>query len=82
MSSIQDMINEWNPLDIYPLLQDEYSYEVEKIEQGLSDQMSICSLADLIHRVFQDSFGEQYRKSEKECRKIAREILKKQKEVL
>ena len=66
---IQQIINEWNPLEIYPLIQSEYQYEIERIEQGMASGEQSCG--NLIYSVFRDSFGLQFEKTIEECEEIA-----------
>ena len=66
---IQEIINEWNPLEIYPLLKCEYQYEIKRIEDGMVSGGQ--SLGNIIYNVFRDSFGLQFQKSIEECEEVA-----------
>lgn len=72
---ISEIINDWNPIEIYPLLQDEYQYETKRIEDRIKDCQSIQTLTELIYSVFKDSFGGQFTKTNEDCKEIARKIL-------
>ena len=71
---MRDIINEWNPIEIYPLLIDEYNYEIKRIIDGSSNCTSKESLSNLIYNVFFDSFGSEFKKSKESCEKIAEVI--------
>lgn len=74
-TKIQKIINDWNPIEIYPLLQNEYQYEIKMIQDKITNKISIKSLSDVIYSTFKDSFGEQFAKTNKDCEEIARQIL-------
>ncbi|AIF51840.1 DUF1871 family protein [Pelosinus sp. UFO1] len=67
------IINEWNPMDIHPLIVDEYAYEIKRI-QGIFNRNlhNAYDLGEIIKRVFIDSFGERFPKSLEECIKVAK----------
>jgi hypothetical protein len=72
---IVQMINEWNPIDIYPLLKDEYYSEIRKIYEKSKETSSVEELAEQIHFVFAQSFQKEFNKSIEECQWIAEKIL-------
>ncbi|MGN8228277.1 DUF1871 family protein [Paenibacillus polymyxa] len=53
---IVQMINEWNPVEIYPLLEDEYYSEIRRIHEKSKETNSVEELAEQIHFVFAQSF--------------------------
>jgi hypothetical protein len=55
---IKRVINEWNPIEIYPLLEDEYEPEVSEICDQIKQVNSIDELAIVIHQVFVKWLGE------------------------
>jgi hypothetical protein len=55
---VKIIINEWNPVEIYPLLDGEYEPEVKEICDQLTQVNSIDELASVIHQVFVNWFGE------------------------
>lgn len=55
---VKIIINEWNPVEIYPLLDDEYEPEVKEICDQLTQVNSIDELASVIHQVFVNWFDE------------------------
>ncbi|WP_088825849.1 DUF1871 family protein [Listeria goaensis] len=73
--TVTNIINNWNPIEIYPLLYDEYQDEVGRIVTSLSKSKSIDSVAAVIYSVFLDSFGSLFEKTEEECRNIAEKIV-------
>ncbi|MCP3747552.1 DUF1871 family protein [Paenibacillus sp. A3M_27_13] len=72
---IVQMINEWNPIEIYPLLEDEYYSEIRKIYEISKETNSVEELAEQIHFVFAQSFKKEFDKSIEECRLIAEKII-------
>ncbi|PTU44099.1 DUF1871 domain-containing protein, partial [Paenibacillus polymyxa] len=42
---IVQMINEWNPVEIYPLLEDEYYSEIRRIHEKSKETNSVEELA-------------------------------------
>jgi hypothetical protein len=70
--TMRQVINNWNPIEIYPLLENEYQYEIKRIREGIAiSNSSIQSLSNLVYTVFKDSFGEQFQKTIEDCREIA-----------
>ncbi|MFT9370370.1 DUF1871 family protein [Paenibacillus polymyxa] len=76
-NDIVQMINEWNPIEIYPLLEDEYYSEICKIYEKTKGTNSVeeLELAEQIHFVFAQSFKKEFDKSIEECRLIAEKII-------
>ncbi|AZH28724.1 DUF1871 family protein [Paenibacillus sp. M-152] len=72
---IVQMINEWNPIEIYPLLEDEYYSEIHKIHEKSKETNSIRELAKQIHSVFAQSFKKEFDKSIEDCQSIAEKIM-------
>ncbi|MFC9775306.1 hypothetical protein [Paenibacillus chitinolyticus] len=76
---IQEIINEWNPIEIEPLVDDEYSFEIEEINNFISQQkkeLTITSLRDKINEVFIKEFERFFTKND-ESLDIAKKIMKK-----
>ncbi|MFE4569804.1 hypothetical protein [Paenibacillus chitinolyticus] len=74
---IQEIINEWNPIEIEPLLDDEYSFEVEYIVEFISEQktdLTLLALRDKINEVFNQEFERFYTRSEQTLH-IAKKIM-------
>ncbi len=46
MNLILQIINTWNPIDIYPLLEDEYYSEIRKIYEKSKETSSVKELAE------------------------------------
>lgn len=68
-----NIINEWNPMDIYPLLVDEYAYEIKRIQAMSRCELdNVCDLGKLIQIVFTDSFGERFSRPLEECIMVAK----------
>jgi hypothetical protein len=76
MKKVMDIINKWNPIKIYPLLEDEYQSESKQIMRAAIDFESAETLAKEIFNVFDESFGKEFTKSLKECEVIAERILR------
>ena len=71
---IVKIVNGWNPIEIYPLIENEYVYEIKRIEES-SEISTIELLAKTIYRVFNDSFGNQFKKSIEDCEEVAKQII-------
>ncbi|MCY9591362.1 hypothetical protein PC41400_09060 [Paenibacillus chitinolyticus] len=74
---IQEIINEWNPIEIEPLLDDEYSFEVEYIVEFISEQktgLTLLALRETINEVFNQEFERFYTQSEQTL-DIAKKIM-------
>jgi hypothetical protein len=76
ISKIIEIVNNWNPIQIYPLLQDEYYSESKKIEETIVEFKSAESIEEEVFSIFKQSFGEQFTKSIEECQIFANEIMK------
>ncbi|WP_411347187.1 DUF1871 family protein [Paenibacillus sp. WLX2291] len=72
---ITQIINEWNPIDIYPLLADEYSIEVQKVLEMLDLTTTVDELAHQLFHVFTVYFEEDFSKSVNDCTVIAQKII-------
>ncbi|MFT9369226.1 DUF1871 family protein [Paenibacillus polymyxa] len=72
---IVQMINEWNPVEIYPLLEDEYYSEIRKIHEKSMETNSFGELAKQIHSVFAQSFKKEFDKRIEDCQLIAEKII-------
>lgn len=76
---INDIINNWNPIDLFPYApSDEYDGEIKILESCIKNSSVIQSdLAIEIHRVFAKSFGDDvFKKGLEECNRIAGDILR------
>ncbi|WP_217559890.1 hypothetical protein [Paenibacillus sp. GbtcB18] len=74
---IQEIINEWNPIEIEPLLDDEYSLEIRYIMEFINEQrsdLSLLALRDTINEVFNQEFERFYIQSE-QALAIAKRIM-------
>jgi len=74
---IQEIINEWNPIEIEPLLDDEYSLEIRYIIEFINEQRSdltLLALSDKINEVFHKEFERFYTPSEQTFN-IAKKIM-------
>ncbi|ASR46351.1 hypothetical protein B4V02_06500 [Paenibacillus kribbensis] len=72
-AEIVEIINEWNPIKIYPLIEDEYYSEIRKIYEIKTN--SVEELAEQIHVVFVQAFKKEFNKSIEECWWIAEKII-------
>ena len=74
---INKIINLWDPLKIMDIsFSNEYSYEINKIIEELSKNISAQDLAEKINEIFKNSYNELYEIEKNEEIKIARKILK------
>ena len=73
---VLEIINEWNPVEIYPLLEDEYCSESKRVMEARRKLNSIEELAVEIFGIFKNSFGKEFTKSIEECKAIAEKIMK------
>ena len=73
---IIELIYEWNPIEIFPLLIDEYSLESKKILHAIEKSKSIDELTQSINSIFNHSFGKEFSRSIEECRVIAEKLIK------
>ncbi|MEK3881749.1 DUF1871 family protein [Paenibacillus sp. PL2-23] len=72
---ILEIINDWNPVEIYPLLNDEYQEECKKISKEISVSDSVDYIAEVIYKIFKYSFGKEFTNSIEDCREVAKKIL-------
>lgn len=68
MEKVMDIINKWNPIEIYPLLEDEYQSESKQIMIADINSESAETLAKEIFNVFNESFGKSSRNLSKNVR--------------
>ena len=74
---INKIINLWDPLKIMDVsFSNEYSYEINRIIEELSKNMSAQDLAKKINKIFKNTYNELYEIEKNEEIKIARKILK------
>lgn len=80
MNEIMKIINEWDPIDFFPLApNDEYINEITKIYNLLISDGRIQTeqLAQAINEIFTNTFGNDvYEENIVDCRKVANEIKK------
>ncbi|MBM5598289.1 DUF1871 family protein [Listeria seeligeri] len=58
---VEKIINEWDPIDLFPLApKDEYNQEIKKIVNVLKDKSLLNeeNLANTLKLIFVESFGE------------------------
>ncbi len=68
------IINKWNPIEIHPLIEAEYDYEIDRILLKFNNKnLSIEEKGDIIYQIFKDSFSEIFVYSVAECTIIAKE---------
>ena len=74
---INKIINLWDPLKIMDIsFSNEYSYEINRIIEELSKNISAQDLAEKINEIFKNSYNELYEIEKNEEIKIARKILR------
>ena len=74
---INKIINLWDHLKIMDIsFHNEYSYEINRIIEELSKNISAQDLAEKINEIFKNSYNELYEIEKNEEIKIARKILK------
>jgi len=78
-SKITKIINEWDPIDLFPMApEDEYIREIEIIDKIINDntEISVENLATEIHQLFAKRFGNDvYLHEQIVCLKVATKIL-------
>ena len=73
---INKIINLWDPLKIMDVsFSNEYSYEINRIIEELSKNISAQDLAKKINKIFKNTYNELYEIEKNEEIKIARKIL-------
>ena len=76
-NEIKEIINLWDPLKIMDIsFYNEYSYEINRIIEELSKNISAQDLAKKINKIFKNIYNELYEIEKNEEIKIARKILK------
>ncbi|MBR1770656.1 MAG: DUF1871 family protein [Lachnospiraceae bacterium] len=77
MSIIKKVIDEWDPIDLFPFAPDnEYEVEIADVEALVDFGCDADELAEGIYRIFMKAFGaDVFRKTESECAEIAKKIL-------
>ena len=74
---INKIINLWDPLKIMDIsFSNEYSYEINRIIEELSKNISAQDLAKKINKIFKNTYNELYEIEKNEEIEIARKILK------
>ena len=74
---INKIINLWDPLKIMDIcFSNEYSYEINRIIEELSKNISAQDLAEKINEIFKNSYNKLYEIEKNEEIEIARKILK------
>lgn len=79
MEFIKDIINEWDPIGLFPMApKDEYEDEINQITMMLQDRdLSIEKIEENIEKIFTKSFGEDLFyafTSKHKCREIAEKL--------
>ena len=76
-NEIKEIINLWDPLKIMDIsFHNEYSYEINRIIEELSKNISAQDLAEKINKIFKNTYNKLYEIEKNEEIKIARKILK------
>ena len=76
---IVKLINEWNPIEIYPLLENEYLSEINKIIDFVekNEDISYVQLAEFLEQTFIEAFNEKlYLSNKRICEEIAIKIIR------
>lgn len=80
MEYITEIINEWDPIDLFPLApKDEYTNEIKRIYEYVyyNQNIQIRALAEAINGIFVKAFGtDVYDENIKQCMQVAEKILK------
>ena len=77
MNCIAKIVNQWDPIGLFPLCpHDEYSPEIEKIQNAMCTALSKEVLGKEIFQIFSSAFVESFTKSEQECTLIADRIIR------
>lgn len=79
MDRIEQIINEWDPIGLYPMApKDEYVEEEKKIVEYIEKWPNITEkkLADRINEIFIEAFGKDvYKEDMVACSYVARKII-------
>lgn len=80
MNFIRDIINEWDPIGLFPMApEDEYEKEIAEIHNLLTEEkMSLERIEEGIEKIFIKAFGEDlfYAFTSKEkCKEVARKLI-------
>jgi hypothetical protein len=78
VDKVIQIINEWNPVEIYPLLEDEYYSQSVEIFEAAKNSNAVEELTKVIFDIFKQSFGKEFNRSIEDCEKIAIKIMKSQ----
>ncbi len=80
MDKIADIINEWDPIGLFPMApKDEYENEIQKLKV-LLQQSELCAeqIAQGIEEIFIAAFGEDvFKQSRESCMRIAEAVIDK-----
>lgn len=73
---LRRIINEWNPLEIFPLIESEYDYEISRVLLEVENKSILDEkLGSIIYKIFKDSFSTQFDKTIGDCIEVAKIIL-------
>ena len=79
LSCLQQIINEWDPIGLFPIApKDEYVEEIRKIEEYIKSMPDFMEeqLADKINEIFVTSFGNDvYKENVGTCIFVAKKII-------
>lgn len=78
MDKISNIINEWDPIGLFPMApEDEYEEEIKKIKILLQQSdLEAEQIAQGIQEIFIAAFGDDvFRQSKENCMKIAKTII-------
>lgn len=78
MDKIQEIINEWDPIDLFPMApKDEYIDEITEIYQYLNANKNVTEekLAEKINEIFLIAFDDDFIEDTKKCLDIAKQII-------
>lgn len=78
MDKIQEIINEWDPIGLFPMApKDEYMGEITEIYQYLNANKNVTEekLAEKINEIFLIWFDDDFVEDTKKCLDIAKQII-------
>ena len=79
LNKIMKIVNEWDPIDLFPMVPaDEYNSEIKEIQRFLEANSNITleQLGDEINKIFLTTFGDDvYTSSKEECKNVAEKII-------
>ena len=76
MNNIEQIINEWDPIELIAFCpKDEYKPEIDEIQALSNDVSDVDKMANIIFNTFIKYFDDEFKRDFSECERIAERIL-------